>query len=208
MIAGLTRYVTKGHLARAVLEATAWQTREIADAMTKDSGVGLASLKVDGGMTSNDLLMQILSDVLGVPVVRPVVAETTCLGAAYAAGLAVGFWPDTDALRSNWRRAAEWTRAWTRRPATAGTGSGSRRSSGPWTGWRTRVGRHGRRRAGRWPGARARAVRRRAGARCPAGAPPGRGGLRRGPRVRGSAGGSGGSRAPTRTCASGCGRGP
>ncbi|MEV6669727.1 glycerol kinase GlpK [Streptomyces sp. NPDC051162] len=109
VIAGLTRYVTKAHIARAVLEATAWQTREITDAMTKDSGVDLAALKVDGGMTSNNLLMQTLSDFLDAPVVRPMVAETTCLGAAYAAGLAVGFWPDTDALRANWRRAAEWT---------------------------------------------------------------------------------------------------
>ena len=109
VIAGLTGYVTKAHIARAVLEATAWQTREISDAMTKDSGVELTSLKVDGGMTSNNLLMQTLSDVLDAPVVRPMVAETTVLGAAYAAGLAVGFWPDTDALRANWRRAAEWT---------------------------------------------------------------------------------------------------
>ncbi|NJQ01392.1 glycerol kinase GlpK [Streptomyces sp. PLAI1-29] len=109
VIAGLTRYVTKAHIARAVLEATAWQTREITDAMRKDSGVELTSLKVDGGMTSNNLLMQKLADVLDAPVVRPLVAETTCLGAAYAAGLAVGYWPDTDALRRNWRRAAEWT---------------------------------------------------------------------------------------------------
>ncbi|GAA2394068.1 glycerol kinase GlpK [Streptomyces glaucosporus] len=109
VIAGLTRYVTKAHIARAVLEATAWQTREIVDAMAKDSGVELTALKVDGGMTSNNLLMQCISDVLDAPVVRPMVAETTCLGAAYAAGLAVGFWPDTDALRANWRRAAEWT---------------------------------------------------------------------------------------------------
>ena len=109
VIAGLTRYVTKAHIARAVLEATAWQTREIVDAMEKDSGVELTALKVDGGMTSNNLLMQYISDVLDAPVVRPMVAETTCLGAAYAAGLAVGFWPDTDALRANWRRAAEWT---------------------------------------------------------------------------------------------------
>jgi glycerol kinase len=109
VIAGLTRYVSKAHIARAVLEATAWQTREIADAMTKDSGVELAALKVDGGMTSNNLLMQTLADFLDAPVVRPMVAETTCLGAAYAAGLAVGFWPDTEALRANWRRAAEWT---------------------------------------------------------------------------------------------------
>ncbi|MFI0787886.1 glycerol kinase GlpK [Streptomyces lydicus] len=109
VIAGLTRYVTKAHIARAVLEATAWQTREITDAMTKDSGVELTSLKVDGGMTSNNLLMQTISNVLDAPVVRPMVAETTCLGAAYAAGLAVGFWSSTDELRANWRRAAEWT---------------------------------------------------------------------------------------------------
>ncbi|GAA2609390.1 glycerol kinase GlpK [Streptomyces tubercidicus] len=109
VIAGLTRYVTKAHIARAVLEATAWQTREITDAMTKDSGVELTSLKVDGGMTSNNLLMQTISDFLDAPVVRPMVAETTCLGAAYAAGLAVGFWSSTDELRANWRRAAEWT---------------------------------------------------------------------------------------------------
>lgn len=109
VIAGLTRYVTKAHIARAVLEATAWQTREIVDAMTKDSGVELTALKVDGGMTANNLLMQTLADFLDAPVVRPLVAETTCLGAAYAAGLAVGFWSDTDELRANWRRAAEWT---------------------------------------------------------------------------------------------------
>jgi glycerol kinase len=109
VMAGLTRYVTKAHIARAVLEATAWQTREIVDAMTKDSGVELTALKVDGGMTANNLLMQTLADFLDAPVVRPLVAETTCLGAAYAAGLAVGFWSDTDELRANWRRAAEWT---------------------------------------------------------------------------------------------------
>ncbi|MGW3241288.1 glycerol kinase GlpK [Streptomyces sp. NPDC001070] len=109
VMAGLTRYVTKAHIARAVLEATAWQTREIVDAMTKDSGVELTALKVDGGMTANNLLMQTLADFLDAPVVRPLVAETTCLGAAYAAGLAVGFWQDTDELRANWRRAAEWT---------------------------------------------------------------------------------------------------
>ncbi|GAB3228283.1 glycerol kinase GlpK [Glycomyces halotolerans] len=109
VIAGLTRYVTKGHIARAVLEATAWQTREITDAMTEDSGVELSALKVDGGMTSNQLLMQFLADVLDAPVVRPLVAETTCLGAAYAAGLAVGFWESTEDLRANWRVDAEWT---------------------------------------------------------------------------------------------------
>jgi glycerol kinase len=92
VIAGLTRYVTKGHIARAVLEATAWQTREVLDAMNADSGVDLTALKVDGGMVYNELLMQFQSDVLGVPVIRPKVAETTALGAAYAAGLAVGFW--------------------------------------------------------------------------------------------------------------------
>ncbi|SFD39891.1 glycerol kinase GlpK [Streptomyces aidingensis] len=109
VIAGLTRYVTKAHLARAVLEATAWQTREIVDAMRKDSGTGLTALKVDGGMTANNLLMQNIADFLDVPVVRPMVSETTCLGAAYAAGLATGFWAGTEELRANWRRAAEWT---------------------------------------------------------------------------------------------------
>ncbi len=111
VITGLTGYITKGHLARAVLEATAWQTREVVDAMNADSGVELTTLKVDGGMTVNNLLMQFLSDVLDVPVVRPVVTETTCLGAAYAAGLAVGFWPSVESLRANWRKAAEWTPA-------------------------------------------------------------------------------------------------
>jgi glycerol kinase len=108
VIAGLTGYITKGHLARAVLEATAWQTREVVDAMNSDAGVELAALKVDGGMTANNLLMQFLADVLDVPVVRPIVAETVSLGAAYAAGLGVGFWPDVDSLRANWHRAAEW----------------------------------------------------------------------------------------------------
>lgn len=102
VIAGLTRYVTKAHIARAVLEATAWQTREVLDAMNQDSGVELLSLKVDGGMVVNHTLMQFQSDVLGVPVVRPAVAETTALGAAYAAGLAVGFWSQLEELRSNW----------------------------------------------------------------------------------------------------------
>ncbi len=101
-IVGLTRYVNKGHLARAALEATAWQTREIVDAMNKDSGVALTSLRVDGGMVYNDGLMQFQSDVLGVPVVRPKVAETTSLGAAYAAGFAVGFWSNEGELRANW----------------------------------------------------------------------------------------------------------
>ncbi len=108
IIAGLTGYITKGHLARAVLEATAWQTREVVEAMNSEAGVELRSLRVDGGMTANNLLMQFLADVIDVPVVRPIVAETPSLGAAYAAGLAVGFWPDIEALRANWHRAAEW----------------------------------------------------------------------------------------------------
>ncbi|MDJ1137163.1 glycerol kinase GlpK [Streptomyces iconiensis] len=109
VITGLTRYVTKAHLARAVLEATSWQTREVVDAMYEDSGVRITALKVDGGMTVNGLLMQHQSDVLDVPVIRPVVAETTCLGAAYAAGLATGVWSDLDELRAHWKRDAEWT---------------------------------------------------------------------------------------------------
>lgn len=109
VIAGLTAYVTKAHLARAVLEATAWQTREVVDAMHADSGVALKMLKVDGGMTANGLLMQFQADVLNTPVVRPVIAETTCLGAAYAAGLAVGFWPNMESLRANWAASAEWS---------------------------------------------------------------------------------------------------
>ena len=108
VIAGLTRYVTKGHIGRAVLEATAWQTREVLDAMNADSGVPLTALKVDGGMVFNKLLMQFQADVLGVPVIRPVVAETTALGAAYAAGLAVGYWAEIEDLRANWARDAEW----------------------------------------------------------------------------------------------------
>jgi len=108
VIAGLTRYVNKGHIARAVLEATAWQTKEVVDAMDKDSGVALTSLKVDGGMVHDELLMQVQSDVLGVPVIRPKVAETTSLGAAYAAGLAVGFWGALDELRANWAVDRTW----------------------------------------------------------------------------------------------------
>ena len=108
VIVGLTSYVTKGHLARAVLEATGWQTRDVVDAMNADSGIALTMLNVDGGMTGDNLLMQFLADVLAVPVVRPMVAETVSLGAAYAAGLAVQYWPDLDGLRSNWHRAAQW----------------------------------------------------------------------------------------------------
>jgi glycerol kinase len=108
VIAGLTRYVNSGHIARAVLEATAWQTKEVVDAMDADSGVALTALKVDGGMTANDLLMQFQADVLDVPVIRPVVAETTALGAAYAAGLAVGFWAEIEDLRANWGIDKQW----------------------------------------------------------------------------------------------------
>ena len=108
VIVGLTRYVNKNHIARAALEATAYQTREVLDAMNKDSGVELKALKVDGGMVYNELLMQFQSDILGVPVVRPQVAETTALGAAYAAGLAVGFWNDLEDLRQNWLIDATW----------------------------------------------------------------------------------------------------
>ncbi|HEY9413284.1 MAG TPA: glycerol kinase GlpK [Pseudonocardia sp.] len=107
-IVGLTRFVNKGHIARAVLEATAFQTREVIDAMNADSGVALTSLKVDGGMVANELLMQFQADLLGVPVIRPVVAETTALGAAYAAGLAVGFWSDPGEIRDNWAQDKQW----------------------------------------------------------------------------------------------------
>jgi glycerol kinase len=107
-IVGMTRYVNKGHFARAALEATAFQTREVLDAMNADSGVALTALKVDGGMVYNELLMQFQADVLGVPVIRPTVAETTALGAAYAAGLAVGFWAQVEDLRANWGKDKEW----------------------------------------------------------------------------------------------------
>jgi glycerol kinase len=108
VIAGLTRYVNHGHIARAVLEATAWQSKEVVDAMNADSGVALTSLKVDGGMVVNELLMQFQADILGVPVIRPTVSETTALGAAYAAGLAVGFWGEVEDLRANWGMDKQW----------------------------------------------------------------------------------------------------
>lgn len=108
VIVGLTRYINKGHIARAALEATAYQTREVLEAMQKDSGVRLTALKVDGGMVYNQLLMQFQADLLGVPVVRPKISETTALGAAYAAGLAVGFWQNLDDLRANWQIDQTW----------------------------------------------------------------------------------------------------
>jgi glycerol kinase len=107
-IVGMTRYINRGHIARAALEATAFQTREVLDAMNADSGVPLTALKVDGGMVYNELLMQFQADILGVPVIRPQVAETTALGAAYAAGLAVGFWDNVEDLRNNWAKDKEW----------------------------------------------------------------------------------------------------
>ena len=107
-IVGLTRYINAGHIARAVLEATAYQTAEVLEAMNKDSGVDLTALKVDGGMVFNETLMQFQADILGVPVIRPTVAETTALGAAYAAGLAVGFWEKVEDLRINWGKDKEW----------------------------------------------------------------------------------------------------
>jgi glycerol kinase len=108
VLVGLTSYVNGGHIARAALEATAFQSREVADAMNADSGVPLESLKVDGGMVVNETLMQFQADILGVPVIRPKVAETTALGAAYAAGLAAGFWSELDELRENWAEDRRW----------------------------------------------------------------------------------------------------
>lgn len=113
-IVGLTRYVNRGHLARAVIEASAYQTRDIVEAMARDSGVALSRLKVDGGMVANELLMSFQADILNVPVIRPRISETTALGAACAAGLAAGFWPDLESLRSNWSEDRVW------RPAMEG----------------------------------------------------------------------------------------
>jgi glycerol kinase len=111
-IVGLSRFNTNGHLARATLEAICYQSRDVADAMEQDSGVHLEVLKVDGGVTANNLCMQLQADILGVPVSRPVVAETTALGAAYAAGLATGFWANTDELKSNWNESKRWLPEW------------------------------------------------------------------------------------------------
>jgi len=108
VIAGLTRYSNKGHLARAVLEATAYQTREVIEAMEKDSGIAIEVLRTDGGMVENEMLMQFQADILNRPVVRPAVKETTALGAAYAAGLAVGFFQDIGELRANWIAGKTW----------------------------------------------------------------------------------------------------
>jgi len=109
VIVGLTGYVNKGHIARAALEATAFQTREVLEAMNADAEIPLTALKVDGGMVRNELLMQFQADMLGVPVIRPTFTETTALGAAYAAGLAVGYWSGLDELRTNWGQDKVWT---------------------------------------------------------------------------------------------------
>jgi len=127
-IVGLSRFNTNAHLARATLEAICYQSRDVVDAMEADSGVHLDVLKVDGGITANDLCMQIQADILGVEVVKPVVAETTALGAAYAAGLAVGFWADPNDLRANWQEDKRWTPSW----------SDDKRSAG-YAGWRKAV---------------------------------------------------------------------
>mgnify|MGYP002652040587 FL=1 len=119
-IVGLSRFNTNAHLARATLESICYQTRDVTEAMTADSGVTLDVLKVDGGVTANELCMQIQADVLGVPVSRPVVAETTALGAAYAAGLAVGVWKNTDELRENWNGARRWEPEWDKNQREAG----------------------------------------------------------------------------------------
>jgi glycerol kinase len=111
-IVGLSRYNTNAHLARATLEAICYQSRDVTEAMAKDSGVHLDVLKVDGGVTANRLCMQLQADILGVPVSRPVVAETTALGAAYGAGLAVGFWKSTQELRQNWNESERWLPTW------------------------------------------------------------------------------------------------
>jgi glycerol kinase len=129
-IVGLSRFHNNAHLARATLEAICYQTRDVVDAMAADSGVTLDVLKVDGGVTANDLCMQLQADILGVPVSRPVVAETTALGAAYAAGLSAGFWRDTTELRANWREARRWEPTW----------SEDRRAAG-YAGWKKAVDR-------------------------------------------------------------------
>src|ERR1700712_3751235 len=119
-IVGLSRFNTNAHVARATLESICYQSRDVADAMTADSGVTLEVLKVDGGVTANTLCMQLQADILGVPVSRPVVAETTALGAAYAAGLAVGFWNDTDELRQHWNEDKRWEPSWNDEQREAG----------------------------------------------------------------------------------------
>lgn len=129
MIVGLSRYNNNAHLARATLESICYQTRDVVEAMEADSGVRLDVLKVDGGVTANELCMQLQADILGVPVSKPVVAETTALGAAYAAGLAVGFWKSADDMRANWQEPSAGSRPGTKRAATRRTPAGRR----PWS---------------------------------------------------------------------------
>jgi len=112
VIVGLSRFNTNAHLARATLEAICYQSRDVSEAMEQDSGVHVGVLKVDGGVTANNLCMQLQADILNVPVSRPVVAETTALGAAYAAGLATGFWANTDELKANWNESRRWEPEW------------------------------------------------------------------------------------------------
>ncbi|HEY1639375.1 MAG TPA: glycerol kinase GlpK [Streptosporangiaceae bacterium] len=129
-IVGLSRFHTRAHLARATLESICYQSRDVVEAMRQDSGVALDTLRVDGGVTANELCMQLQADILGVPVSRPVVAETTALGAAYAAGLATGFWSSTEELRRNWQEARRWQPGWDDAQRTAG-----------YAGWRKAVDR-------------------------------------------------------------------
>ncbi|MFI6883102.1 glycerol kinase GlpK [Streptosporangium canum] len=129
-IVGLSRFNTNAHIARATLEAICYQSRDVVEAMRQDSGVALDVLRVDGGVTANDLCMQIQADILGVPVSKPVVAETTALGAAYAAGLAVGFWKSTDELKQNWQEDRRWQPAWS-----------DERRTGGYAGWKKAVDR-------------------------------------------------------------------
>jgi glycerol kinase len=128
VIVGLSRYNTNAHLARATLEAICYQSRDVVEAMEQDSGVHLDVLKVDGGVTANELCMQLQADILGVPVSRPVVAETTALGAAYAAGLATGFWRNTEELRANWNESRRWEPSWS-----------SEQREGGYAGWKKAV---------------------------------------------------------------------
>ena len=127
-VVGLSRFNTNAHLARATLEAICYQSRDVSEAMEQDSGVHVEVLKVDGGVTANDLCMQMQADILGVPVSRPEVAETTALGSAYAAGLAVGFWSNTDEMRENWQESKRWEPEWDDDQRAAG-----------YTGWKKAV---------------------------------------------------------------------
>ena len=122
MIVGLTRAATKAHLARAALEAICYQTRDVMDAMVADSGVPMTEMRVDGGITANSLCMQMQADIMGIDISRPLVPETTALGAAYAAGLAVKFWASTDELRSQWQESRRWSATTSRDEREVGYG--------------------------------------------------------------------------------------